>query len=276
MKNNKFKTHKITIAFFYFLFVIILFSSCEKVINIDLNSKDSQIVIEASISNQSEPCVVMLTQTINYNESNNFPAISDATVVLSDNVGNIDTLIETSAGIYETSAVQGTVGRTYTLKVNVSGKEYTAISAMNTSVEIDSLYISTINLPNSYQKTLNLVYEDIEGIANYYRFIEIINSEPQSTIFIEDDLKQDGQTIDMTLLAKGQTQVKLKSGDMVTVQLQTIDNKVYDYFRTLLQLSRGGMINQSTSPANPLSNFNNGALGYFNAYAVTLKTIIVP
>lgn len=258
------------------IFVAFSITSCEKVIDLDLNSKNAQIVIEANISNLNEPCVVKLTKTANYNESSDFPEISDAQVILSDNAGNIDTLIETSAGIYKSTSIQGTVGRTYTLKVFANGKEYTSISTMNSPIEIDNLYISTISLPKGNQKILNLKFTDIKNVANYYRIVEIVNNDTLPTIFIEDDLKQDGDTIDMTLFAKRQDEVKLIVGDSVTVQLQSVDKNVYDYFRTLLQLvGGGGLINQSTSPANPISNFDNGALGYFNAYSVSSKSIVV-
>jgi hypothetical protein len=252
------------------------FSSCEKVIDLDLNSKNAQIVIEANISNLNEPCIVKLTKTANYNESNIFSAITDAQVVLSDNVGNIDTLIETSAGIYKSTSIQGTVGRTYTLKVKANENEFTSTSTMNSPIEIEDLYVSTISLPKGNQKMLNLKFTDIKNVANYFRIIEILNNDTLPTIFIEDDLKQDGETIDMTLFAKRQDEVKLKVGDSVIVQLQSVDKNVYDYFRTLLQLvSTGGLINQSTSPANPISNFDNGALGYFNAYSVSEKSIVI-
>ncbi|OFX25196.1 MAG: hypothetical protein A2033_09565 [Bacteroidetes bacterium GWA2_31_9] len=272
----KFKNEINTLFNAILIFVPFLFSSCEKVIELDLNSKNAQIVIEANISNMNEPAIVKLIKTVNYDDVNSFPSVTDATVILSDNIGNVETLIETSAGIYKSTSIQGTEGRTYTLKVNVNGKEYTSVSTMNSPVEINNLYISTISLPKGKQKMVSLKYNDTKGVANYYRIVEILNNDTLPTIFIEDDLKQDGETIDMTLLAKRQNEVKLKTGDSVKVQLQSVDKNVYDYFRTLLQLvGGGGLINQSTSPANPISNFDNGALGYFNAYSVSEKSIVV-
>jgi hypothetical protein len=38
----------------------------------------------------------------------------------------------------------------------------------------------------------------------------------------------------------------------------------------------GGGGRQAAAPANPVSNFTHGALGYFNAYAVKSKVIVIP
>jgi hypothetical protein len=60
--------------------------------------------------------------------------------------------------------------------------------------------------------------------------------------------------------------------DIITIELQSIDKSAYNYFSTLESIS-GIEIIQSASPANPISNFNNGALGYFSAYSYDRKTI---
>lgn len=276
MKLNIFNISKILSPFIILVIILLFISSCEKVIDIDLNSKSSQIVIEGNITNQAGPYIITLTQTVNYNETNNFPSITGATVIMSDDAGNIDTLREASEGSYITSTIQGTPGRIYTLKVKANEMEYTATSLMNPPVNIDSIYAVDESLPNGSKKTLYVKYNDTKGINNFYRFVEVVNNDTLPAIFIADDLEQDGETIYLSLFSRGQDESDLKTGDTVTVVLQTIDKGVYEYFRTLLQLSSGGIINQSTSPANPLSNFNNGALGYLNTCAVTSKSIIVP
>jgi hypothetical protein len=56
--------------------------------------------------------------------------------------------------------------------------------------------------------------------------------------------------------------------DTIQMQLDAIDKPVYDYFNTLQQST----LSQTTAaPANPISNFSNGALGYFSAYSPTLS-----
>jgi hypothetical protein len=276
MKHHIFKTNKIKFSVLAIIILAFLVTSCEKVIVIDLNSKVPQLVIEGNITNQPGPYKVVLTTTANYNESNNFPDVSGALVTLSDDSGNSEILAETSAGTYATSTIQGTPGRFYTLKVTVNGGEYSAVSIMPAPVNIDTLSVVTTFNAKGSDKTIYVGFTDQAGIANYYRFIKIINGITQSTLYVEDDLLQDGNTINHPLLSRGQDETGIKTGDNVTIVLQTIDKRVYDYFRTLLQLSSGGLISQSTSPANPLTNISNSTLGYYNACSVTSKTIIIP
>ncbi len=271
MKKSKYRAIVIIL-----LGLILFFSSCEKIIDIDLNSKEPQIVIEGNITNLQGPYTILINQTVNFNYANVFPPVSGAFVTIGDNVGNLDTLTETSPGVYVTSTIQGVYNRIYTLKVLSNGKEFTATSYMHTPVNIDTLTMITETTHKATKKTINVGFTDPAGISNYYRFVKTINNVAQTTIYIEDDFLQDGNAINQPLLSKYQDETTINKGDNVIVSLQVIDKNVYNYFRTLNQLKGGsGLINQSTSPANPISNFNNGALGYFNAYSVTSKELII-
>ncbi len=253
------------------LIIALAFSSCQKEIDIDLNSKSPHIVVEAEISDQSASCKVKLTKTVNFNESNNFPAVSGAVVRISDDIGNSDILTETSPGIYTSSTLQGIQGRTYTVEITSDGKTYTAISKMPAPTSIDTLKVENSFFGNS--RFINAEFQDSAGIENYYRLIQAVNGIPKTTVFITSDYLQDGKTISQTLFYR-EEEDSLVTGDSVTVLLQSIDKGVYEYFRTLSELSGGG--GQSTTPANPTSNFTNGALGYFSGYSVRAKTIVIP
>ena len=67
-----------------------IFLSCQKVIDVDLNSSSPHIVIEGYISDQPGPYWVRISQTVNYNQPNTFPPVSGATVTLSDNIGSFN------------------------------------------------------------------------------------------------------------------------------------------------------------------------------------------
>ena len=65
---------------------------------------------------------------------------------------------------------------------------------------------------------------------------------------------------------------ELEEGDVVTVEMHSVDQSIYDYFFSLEQT-----IEQSAAtPANPVSNIQGGALGYFSAHTVQTKTTVVP
>ncbi|MBI2259642.1 MAG: DUF4249 domain-containing protein [Flavobacteriia bacterium] len=262
----------------YFLISsILIFFSCEKVVDINLNEKDPQIVIEGNINDQAGPYFVKLSQTVNYDQTNEFPEISGAFVLINDNYGNLDTLFETvNPGIYATKFLQGENERTYTLKVVTNGKEYLSTSTIHSPVQIDTLTIENQSLPMGNKKVINVEFQDVAGKTNYYRFIKIVNNVVQPTIYLAEDLTQDGEKLKVSLIDKKSEDVNIKSKDTITIVLESIDENVHAYFKSLLKLNSGGMINQSSTPTNPISNINNNALGYFNACSLTTKTIILP
>lgn len=258
------------------LVIAFALSSCTKVIDINLNAAAPKLVIEGNISDQPSSCIVKLSTTVNFDESNTFPPVTGAVITLSDNSGNAATLSETSPGIYTTSSMQAVIGRAYTLSVTTGGNTYTAISTVPNAVNIDTLTQDSIStgFGSSAKETkyVNVLFNDPAGINNYYRFVEIINGAVSDAIFIDDDRLRDGFTITDGLFQRDST---LHTGDGVTVLLQSIDKGVFNYFTTFLQLTGGGRGGQTATPANPVSNINGGALGYFSAYSVRSKSIVI-
>ena len=256
------------ILFLILTFSAVTFSGCEKIIVVDLNSKEPQIVIEGKLTDQSEPFEVRITKTVNFDEFNIFPPVSGATVKLRDNTGIEMALSETSPGIYKTNTMKGVSGRTYYLSVVSEGTTYSAESTMPQPVIPDTVILREIQFIGSVYKVVTLTFQDPKGIENYYRFIEHINGMKMSSIFIENDKNSDGLVVSYTLF---DFNTELKKDDRLDIDLLCIDKASYLYFYSLNQASSG-----MTTPANPVSNFSNGALGYFSAYSVRTKTLIIP
>jgi hypothetical protein len=243
-------------------------SSCTKVINVDLNSASPQIVVQANLPNQLGTDTVKLNQTVNFSDPNTFPAISGAFVTINDNAGNSDTLLQSIAGVYTSPKLIGVPGRGYTLTIVANGKTYTSTCTMPAPVPIDTLIVGKAAFGKSLQVTVQ--FKDPAGMANYYRFIEIINHTIKQRNYVTNDELQDGQTIKFPLFGDNDS---IKAGDSVRVMLESIDKGAYQYYFSLNNASGGG--GENVAPANPTSNISNGALGYFNAYSFTEKSIIV-
>lgn len=244
--------------------------SCQKVIDVDLNEAEPRVVVEAEINDQPGPYYVALSRTVNFDETNVFPPVTGATVVLSDNAGNSETLTEEQPGLYRTNSITGTPGRTYTLQITSSGTTYTAVSTMPQPVKLDSLNLQSAIFRDSV-KNVHAYFTDLKGTENWYRLVQIFNDNVSENINVTNDVLQDGHVFDAMLFTPDDH--RLRRGDSVTVILQTIDKNVFDYFRTLGQVTGGG--DPGATPGNPLTNFNNGALGYFSAHAQDRKYIII-
>ena len=243
-----------------------VFSSCQEVIEIELNSKDAAIVIEGNITDQAGPYTVLISKSVNFSDPNVFPGVSGAFVVISDNAGNADTLVETSAGVYAASTIPGVPGRTYTIRVVAEGKTYTAQSTMPNAITLDSLVVEESGgFGGAY---IIPQWQDPVGIGNRYRCIEYVNNERVGA-FLYDDAFSDGLVNGQPLL---NFETELETGDTVRVEFQCIDAANYLYFYSMDQTAN----NQTAAPANPESNFDNGALGYFNAHTVSIRSVIIP
>ena len=72
--------NKIIVALFSILFL----SNCTQVIDIDLNNSDPKIIVEGSITNEAGPYFVKLSKSVNFDQSNSYPPISNAVVTSSD------------------------------------------------------------------------------------------------------------------------------------------------------------------------------------------------
>jgi hypothetical protein len=271
MKNQSEIYRKLTKSFV--LMFIVCFWSCQEVIHVDLNSASPKLIIDAGISDQQGPYTVVLSQTVAFDLNNTFPSVTGALVVISDNAGNIDTLIENKPGTYQTTNIQGIPGHTYTITVKSDNTVYTAISTMPFPVPIDT--VVSKNRFGTKNKELSVSFNDSKGIDNYYRIIEKITyylPDPGRIILptlgtVSTDKLMDGTKI---TVSPGFNQPELLTGDSVLVSLECIDKNVYTYFRTASQTG-----NQSTTVSNPVSNITNGALGYFSAYTVRYYKILV-
>ena len=250
--------------------------SCTKVVDIDLNSAAPKIIIEGTVSDQLHSCSVNISRSVNYDEPNVFPAVTGSLVAISDDSGNTAILSETKTGTYTAPFFQGIAGKTYTISITAEGSTYKASSKMPSPVTINSI-IQDSSTRGSFgrpgiTKFIKIQFKDPEGEKNYYRIIQKINGIISTDIQIENDLLRDGN-----LITQGveHNDPGLKTGDSVVVYLQTIDKEVFTYLSQLRETIGQGTRGPTYAPGNSPTNFDNGAIGYFSAFAVQSKSIVI-
>jgi hypothetical protein len=264
-----------TILKLKYLLLLTFFSSCKKVIDIHIHESDQQYVVEGIITNEPGSCKVLLTRTVHFSASNQFPDVSGAVVTLRDN-GTVYTLSESQPGTYVNNLVPGIPGHLYELSVAINGQVITAACTMPQKVSMDTMYIS----PGPFGQFLfaTVRYTDPAGMNNGYRFVQFKNSLQNPAIFWENDEFTDGQTVTVQLdggVTKQDDPHNIRSGDSVTIEMQTVDEAIFQYWYSLRTAGGDGSAN-TAAPSNPLSNVKGGALGYFSAHTVDRRTVIVP
>src|ERR1700749_285108 len=152
-------------------------SSCTKVIDLNLSNESGKLVIEGNITNGSGPQTFTLSTNVPFTNTNTYPAVTGATVTVTDQSGNSYSFTEGPSGTYTNSQLTGVPGNTYTMTVLTKGVTYTAVSTMPQGVGLDSL--SSQNHPASSgtnpKKQITVHYHDPAGVANQYRFVEYVN-----------------------------------------------------------------------------------------------------
>lgn len=259
----------------YLLFVC---TGCEKVINVNLNDAEKKYVIEGVVTNQPGTCMVLLSQTKDVDEDNTFAGVSGATIRLTEQGGATILLTETATGVYEAAQLTGTPGKTYELSVAINGQVFTATSSMPQPVNLDSLFVTEDdNVRGNKRKLMNVQYNDPDTTGNNYRFIQYVNGLKEQQIFIRNDALTNGNTSLVKLRYPSDEDNKndIQPGDQVKVDMLCIDPAVYKYWYSLNRSATGGGGQMSATPANPVTNIQGGALGYFSAHTLQSKTLVV-
>lgn len=247
------------------------FSSCEKVIDLNLKASAPQLVIEGGIINTAHVPTVRISRSVGFDEPSSFPGVSGATVKITSGTTPV-LLTEVSPGVYQGQAVIGRSGRTYSLQVDVEGQTYKASSTMPNQVFIDSVAIEEQSFQGKIDKTVVVYYADPPNVKNQYRFILNVNGQLVKEVFARNDQFNDGRTVRVALY---QDDIDVKSGDKIDLEMQCIDEPIYTYWFTFSKQGGNGMGNGSVAPTNPPNNFDKPVLGYFSAHAVSRRTVVV-
>lgn len=256
----------------YIIVLSILLTSCEKVVDLNLGANNPTLVIEGNITNQPGPYFVKLTKTVSFTDASVYPVVSNATVIITDNAGQKDTLVYTTNGIYKTNTLQGVSGRTYSLTVIAEGKTYTTQSTMPQNVVLDSLKYNPIQFGGTIIHTAIPIFTDPVATGNNYQFVLKINNVLDKTYLVDNDNVTNGQIYARPLFSND---IEIKPGDNVQVEMRCIDANSYTYYYTLSQAQTDGP-GGGTTPTNPPNGISGGALGLFSAYTTQTKSIIIP
>ncbi len=259
------------IIYIFFLFFVVV--SCEKVIEIDLNESEPAVVIEGNLSHNDAELDVKISKTASYFSNEPTLKVENAEVYLESSPGFRIKADEIGQGQYILRNLPLNFQAVYRLTVKIGKDEYTGVSTLNQLVEIDSLsyeYQAEQTFFDSGYRIL-LYFSDPYEEENYYRVKIYKNGkrfDEADDIIVFDDSSINGRNIQVRMRSQ-----LFEVGDTAKVELFSIDRNAWEYLSSLREL-----VNQnpgSPSPANPLSNLSNGALGYFSAWTKSTSEIVI-
>jgi hypothetical protein len=278
LKYNFLLKYNVLLKYFSYTFmslgILLSFSSCEKVIDVKLNTSASQVVIEGMITDQLGVQTITLSESVPYTNTNTYPAVTGAQVLVTDDNNQSWTFIETKPGTYTFNSLKAEAGRKYTMRVVANNTTYNASSTMPSKVVLDSLTTKVITFGGDDVKVVEAHYQDPADQVNKYRMILKVNGVQIRAVFAENDRLTNGNNVTSTLFYDDDANEELKTGDVAEVELQCIDKDVFTYWFTLSQQAQNGP-GSGAAPGNPPSNISNGALGYFSANTTEKKTLTI-
>ncbi|RVT98050.1 DUF4249 domain-containing protein [Mucilaginibacter limnophilus] len=251
------------------------FSSCEKVIDVDIKESPSQLVIEGNIRDGDTDGMIKVTRSVSYTDPNSYPAVTDAEIIVTDKAGFTWHPQQRDVPGEYYFRIEGHPGETYTMNVKVDGKEYIAKSTMPQPVQLDSIGITLLTFGNEERKVVAAYFKDPKGVQNQYRYQLYVNGKLTKRVYANDDRLTDGNDIKEQLFYQDdEDNEEINEGDVVQVQMQCIDRPVFKYWLTLADQSQNGP-GGGVTPGNPPSNISGGALGYFSAHTLRMESLTV-
>ena len=259
--------------------------SCEETIELDIDQTPPQYVIEGLITDELTDHYVNITTSTDFYYSKATPGVSDASVVVRDDLGQeyVFEESETKVGRY-TARFQGEIGRTYTLQARLSsGKMYTASDTMAPVTTVDSLTWEIDDEEQADPEEPGLFYdvriyaEEPAATTDYYLFKfyrndSLQNFDSGTGLFYSDDALLEGYIYGLEAPAY------FRQGDVGTIVMYSISRPAFLFYGDLDNTLNGdgGML--SPSPVNPRTNVmseGSAGLGFFRVSAVTRVSIVV-
>ena len=265
-----------------YIFSLPILLACEDDIQLDVAQADQKIIIQAQVTNRPDYQFVKISKTVGFYDNGISPGVNNAVVSVEDDLGTSWSFSESTddEGVYLPDVnFVGEVGRTYTLSVEVEGKQYSSTEELMPITPVDSL-TSVVNPermeeygPNADVYDVLLYTVEPQDQENFYLFKfysngNVLNDDGED-ITVTDDVAV-GEAIDGLELPEHHS-----LGDSVSIEMFSLTKTSFIYWNDVASLifSDGGIF--SPLPANPRSNISGGALGVFQVSGVSVGYVIV-
>ncbi|MFC5284474.1 DUF4249 family protein [Pedobacter alpinus] len=253
------------------IFLGFLFSSCEKVIDVDLAGEPPRLVIDAALTwvkgtdgkNQS----ITLSTTGDYFDTE-IPKVSGAIVYVNNTANAKFDFIEesTQKGKYTCTNFNPVIGETYTLTVISNGETYKGQEKLTSVNEILDVEQRDDFGVNKDEYAIRVNFPDVPNQNNFY----VMSYKSPASVYpifevFDDQFFEGNETFGLF------SDDKLKKGDAIEIKLAQTSERYFNYMKILTSTAAGGGGGPfRPSPASTIrgnmvnqTNPKNFCLGYF-------------
>ncbi len=228
------------------LLIIASFISCEDVIDVDLQTEEPRLTVEASLDwekgTSGNNQTIKLSTSSEYFDKDRNNAVTNATVIVTNTDTNEEFIFSNqNDGNYTINNFVPIVNNTYTLQIIYNGETYEAMEKLIPVVDIKDVRQSTEKGFDDEALEVNIVFDDPEDEDNFYLFKykeegdllyelediddEFVNGNEVSWWYEKEDEDEDEENF--------------IAGDRVFVEMYGISEGYFNYIRTLIEQSEG-------------------------------------
>lgn len=249
------------------LILVLFFSSCEDVVQLDLETGQTKLVIDAEIIWQKGTIgneqIIKVSKTAPY-YNNTTPKVSGAQVKIENSNGDVFTFNETEPGSYVCTNFVPVINMDYTLYVTAEGQSFTAVEKLTAVTPIDRVEQETVKdaVGDEFIEVV-FYYKDPADQINYY----LTDFKSNYLLFPEYNLSRDEFFNGNEMDTRFTDDDKIKPGITYDITHRGISKNFYNYMNLILEIYGGSPF--SIPPGNIRGNIvntsdsNNFAFGYF-------------
>lgn len=240
-------------------YMLLLFSltlcACEKEIKLDYHDAVPRYAIEAIITDTETS--VFVSQTVGMDATTITSDISNATVTITDDLGNSYNIPYTEKGYYK-SDLAGEPGVTYHIDVTLNGRHYTSSSTMQKKPDLMGIRFVWKEFLSERSVYGEIRIMDTPNQNNYYYIQVVRNGSPYRWVVFKDDTNPNKELTQLIAFDERNGSAAVQEEDILSFRIRSIDESAYNYLYSMQRMSDTG--------TNPITNFTGGCLGYFSAY----------
>lgn len=257
---------------------IMAFWSCEDVVDVNLNTAEPRLVVDASIvwlkGTAGNEQKVRLTTTTGYYAAT-VPVVSGATVFITDSNNRVFEFVENlGTGDYFCNDFVPVLDGEYILTVTYNGETFTARETLKSSPPIDFIEQKNDGGFTGEDIEIKVFFTDNGSTDDFY----LIKYKPSFAVIPSFDVSSDeffqgNQFFDIFI------NEDLESGQTLDVSLYGISRSYYNYMTILTGIAGGGGGGPFATPSATVrgniinsTNFSNYALGYFHVSEMDFRS----
>lgn len=257
-----------TYPLLYIFILLLMFStsSCEDVVDVNLEQGEPRLVVDAEIlwlsGTTGENQTIYLSRLTDYYNTE-VTRVSGATVTIKNENNKIFYFTETETpGSYTCTNFDPEIGGNYTLNVIVDGEVYTATESLIASPEVTRIEQYEDGGFLGEDKEVRFYYNDPEEETNFY----LADFQSDVLNFPEYDLSSD-DFFNGNEMYQNFSHEDLETGSEIDITFRAISEQFHDYMELILESAVANPF--GTPPANIRGNLlnetnpENFAFGYF-------------